>query len=1079
MALGSQKFVRRRDEQGSVLVLALVILMVMAMVVGTLVALTATNHAASKVYKDVRTSRYAGDGAIEAAVNWAKDQPRVGREAGLDATDPACVYQTPTEVGTVTVSCAATPNSDSGVPTEGGVIPPEALLTLGTRHTQPGPQNVPACKGWWDTAAGWFANGVDPDATVGYYEPGALFKRRNGLGVLGATCDQERKRSMQNFKVRGNLVSAGRIEVPAGVVTMFPPYTAKARAGCVGGGLTCTTPGTRSGQTGALSYLNGTPEDSDPARPATPGVNPTDLKAPWLPIGFNQDGSAVNPSSMPVRTTAFKWDSSTGALTPTSTCAGVSTTIVFLPGWYRDASVLNNYTANAAGCVGVTFWFAPNPGADGKLLTDDDSSGAFYMDFRPTSIAFSSYDNIACGPGGLMSAKRTRWCIGGSSSQNPRVVVGTPKDWSPLGGSATGPGGDTRQRTQVVIPTANTVDRDMSVRWHNASGATNGAKTIGDGQVAYYQPDSFLGINSPSIDRAIRVRDFTPRVTGPPIDDPGYPKGRIYLSVAYGLVNGSSLNDPRLEVAAVSNESGTKNCGTFALPKNVYTGSGPLPATYRFTDAQAKVLADNCSSVDLINGLQVTMKVTGNPLNFGTPKVYFDGVKVDYESFQGASFPAPINTGTLPAAAKSDCDPRYPGAQLIFGGESHVYVADGSLEVCAGPFPTDPQNKLVTGVFELPGVAPDRPSAVTPGGGDGNYALIDAANAMAIDGSFATIRYRDRCPAGCADTTEGRAVLTMTPYSAPSGYSVSRIQARVSYNPKNEGCFFLWSCPGAAPQLRPPRCGSIDFPKNPDKGVLQVTYLSSAILYDTASGRNCLSPAELANTSSPAQLVWAARARCLEVWPFGNICSAAGLGEDYTDSLDGIELEITLTPSDDSVPRLLPASGCIVAYPNYGGGEGKPDCAVLRADTNRPNTDDWNEPWGSKEGDWVGRASVKGTIYAPSAAVEVDDTDNAYPLATRGAVLRHLRMSGFGFRTGYDGMAIDTLVDQTPTPRDAAFTACTQSASRRASKVPCDSAQGDRLITQARVRFSLDGNTAVPVPNKARIPERVWWKTQR
>lgn len=196
----------RRDEAGSVLVLALVILAVMTIVVGALVAMVATNHAASNVYQKQRTTRYAGDGAIEAAVNWAKDQPRVGRQPGLDSTDPKCVYQTPTEAGSMTVSCAATPSSDSGVPSEGGVIPPEALLTLGARHTQPGPQNVSSCKGWWDTVKGWFANGVDPDATAAWYEPGSLFKKRNGLGVLGASCDQERARSMANFKVRGNLV---------------------------------------------------------------------------------------------------------------------------------------------------------------------------------------------------------------------------------------------------------------------------------------------------------------------------------------------------------------------------------------------------------------------------------------------------------------------------------------------------------------------------------------------------------------------------------------------------------------------------------------------------------------------------------------------------------------------------------------------------------------------------------------------------------------------------------------------------------------------------------------------------------
>ena len=1056
-------------EAGSALVVVLVILAVMTVAIAGLVALSATNNATAAAYRDVRTDRYAGDGAIEAAVNWAKDQPRVGRDPSLNSSDPACVFQTPTDVGTVTVSCAATADTDSGAPAEGGLIPPEALLLLGDRYDQPGPQNAPACKGWWDTVSGWFNNGVNPDDTASYREPSALFKVRNGLGVLGATCDQNRARGMSNFQIRGNLVAAGRVEVPSGAVTMISPSTAKARKGCSGGGLTCPAPGTRSGFTGALAYLNGTAEDTDPARPATPAANPMDLKTPWLPIGFNQDGSAVDVSKLPERRTAYKWDQATGALTATSSCSGVSTTIVFLPGWYRDSSVLNNYTANSSGCTGVTFWFAPDPGADGKLLTADDKSGAFYFDFRPpTPYAFPSYDNQPCGPGGLLPASRTVWCIGGSSSQNPRVVVGTPKDWSPLGGSATGPSGDTRQRTAVVMNRAATVDSDLSQVWHDKTGA----ESLGDGAVAYYQPRNILGFNSFSIDRAIRVRDFTPRVTGAPIDDPGYPKGRIYLSIGYGLVNGNSLDSPRIEVAAVSKESGTKSCGTFTLPKNTYSGSGALPASYRFTDAQAKTLADNCSSTDLINGLQVTLKVTGNPLNIGTPRVYFDGVKVDYESFQGAAFPAPINAGSNPAAAKSDCDPKYPGAQLIFGGDSHVYVADGSLEVCAGEYPTDPENHLATGIFAMPAVASQKPTAVTNDGGDGpDYDVLNKSNAMAIDGSFATIRYRSNCAGFCSSTTEGRARLTMPAYSAPAGYTITKIQARVSYNPKNEGCTFLWGCSGAAPQLRPPRCGSIDFPKNPDKGVLQVTYLSSAVLWDSSTGRNCLSPSELATGTS--SLVWAARAECPAA-----VCSPFGAGDDYTDSLDGIELEITLAPSDNSKPRLIPQSGCTISWPNYGGGEGRPDCALVRADTNRLSTDSWSVPWGTKEGDWVGRVSVKGTVYAPSSAVKIDDTDNAYAIASRGAVLRHLRMSGFGFRTSYSGPAIDTYVDQTPTPRDAIFTACIQSTARQTAKTPCDPAQ-DSVLTRARVRFELDQAAAVPVASKARLPDVVWWSTDR
>ena len=213
-------------------------------------------------------------------------------------------------------------------------------------------------------------------------------------------------------------------------------------------------------------------------------------------------------------------------------------------------------------------------------------------------------------------------------------------------------------------------------------------------------------------------------------------------------------------------------------------------------------------------------------------------------------------------------------------------------------------------------------------------------------------------------------------------------------------------------------------------------------------------------------MIWAARALC-PVW----VCSPAGAGADYMDDLDGIELEITLRPANTSVARLLPSSGCVIAYPNYGGGEGRPDCAILRADMNKLSADNWTPPWQTREAEWQGRASVKGTVYVPSGAIEVDDTDVAYPLATRGIIARHLRITGYGFRQGYSGPAVKNDLDVTPTPREMTFVSCVQSDARRTAKAVCDRDQGDRILTKARVRYNLTPNT----PHKATEPEVLWW----
>jgi type II secretory pathway pseudopilin PulG len=1046
---------QHRSQQGSTLLVLLVLVVILGLLFGSVLGFATTNNNSVRAYRSLRAFRYAGDGAIKAAVNWAKDQPTVGRDPSLNPGDPACIRHVATDLGNLTVDCAAKPGGGSGKPAEPGLVPPEALLLLGTRQNQPGPYNVPDCKGWWETTTGWFKSGVDPDAT-GPYEASGRFERRRGLGFANATCDTERTRTRTNFAVQGDLVAAGRIEV-ADAGTVSVSGQTRARAGCNGGGLVCTTP---------VNRADGTPQDTDPARPVTPGVNPMDIKPAWESVAFQQDGSLRPGAYLPDRNTAYVWNPGTISTDPniphglvaSASCAGTGATMVFLPGRYQSSQSLNQYTT-ASGCSGVTFWFAPDPGPDRLLLTDDDHTGAFYFDLRSGAA-------IGCNQ---MAAKVSRWCIGGSNSSNIRIVTGTPKDWSPLGSASLSPPdvGDTRPRLAVTVDSASTVDSDLSVSWFTPEGA----KKIGDGNVAKYRPCSVWIFTCTSFNRSIRVRDLQTKVTGPPIDTVGAPKGKIFVDVAYSLENATYLDIPTLSIAAVTQDSGERDCGAYTLAKGGGF-SGVTPSTYTFSDAQAKQLADTCGSADLINGYELTMKTTGDYLNGGfsgqIPQVWLDGVRIRYDSAQGAKFPI-AQSGSNQAAWR-DCDPKKPGGQLIFGGESHVYVADGSLEVCAGPFPTAPEVHQSTGIFALPEVASLRPSSVTDGGfgpseaGNGN-GFQSGANAALIDDrtnveatNTAKLSYSCNPPwyqiGICGQTLERRANITMTPYSAPNGYRIKRIDARVSYNPKNQGCSFLWSCPGASPQLRLPRC-TLDLPKNPDRGSLQVGNTELLRLYDY-NVKDCYSPTDLLNSQ---QFVYAARANGGAAWP------------TYNDSLDGVELQITLEPTG-SAAMLIPQSGCVVAYPNYNGGQGNPDCALLRAET-ADFADNWTLPWQGSEGKWTGRFGVQGSVYAPSSAVEIDDTDYAYTLATRGAILRHLRVSGWGARPGFSGPAFGGNVDKTPVAREATFTACTQSALRLAANLACNAGQGDKIITRSGVRFEPDAS------GLARVPNHVWWSTDQ
>lgn len=1026
-------------QSGASLLAALSIVLVMGIILSALAIYVDTSTRSTRAYTSLRSSRYAADAAIKAAINWSKDAPLTGRDPNLSATDPACVYQVPTSVGTVTASCAATAGEGSGKPAQGGELPPEALLLLGRRRNESPPRNVTGCRGWWDSTSNFF-NGLftTADSNPPPPEYSAYFGVRKGLGFASATCGTSRTRTLAGFNLNGNVVARGRMVSDAATVSITNG-TAKARDGCSVSGITCGVPGPRVGQ--ADPSLNGTPEDTDPARPNPSAQDPTDIKDSWLPVGFGSTGESN--TSLPERTTAYTWNGVDGTLSPAATCVGASTTLVFLPGWYKNVDVLNRYTANSS-CADSTFWFAPSPGADGKLLTADDVTGAFYFDFRNGT-------GTACNG---VPAMKSMWCIGGSASQSPRVVVGYPSDWSPSS-VVTG----TAHRVTVQVGSAGTVDTDFSRTWDTISTSTGvasdadgrGAQVIGDGKTSRYIPTSCF-IWCFSYDRAIRVRNFSPKVTSPPTTN------QVYIKVGLGLQNSSLLDDPTIFVHAVGKQSGERDCGTFTIPKAAYSGSGAVP-TYRFTAAQATQLGSACGAIDLINGYEITVHVTGNGVNTGNPRVYFDGASIDFETNQGASFPSPVATGSTPAAAHSDCDGTKPGGQFIFGGESHVYVTDGSLEICGGPFPTSPETHQVIGLYGVPAVAPITVATVSDDGGN-NFSSVNRDAAKLINESdggptSATLKYGNEF----FQNTEGRLLLKMNKYDPPAGYSVSKITARVAYDSKNS-CFLI--CGGLNSQLRPPRCGSLETPKT-DAGTIQYANAQSLVLWDSAAGVNpdCLNPTEL---SAGASLRWAAR-------------GYASFWDEFADTLDGLELNVTLVPNDTSKPWLIPQSGCITAFPNYNAGEGQPDCAIVRADS-AVFTDNYNAPWATVEGQWTGRVSVKGTIYAPSSALEVDDTDVAYPLATRGAVLRHLRVSGWGFRSGYSGNAIDNFVDKTPAPREATFTACIQTQTRIDAKSPCDplaSPTPDRILARARVRFGIDSSASVVAQSKARVPTIVWW----
>ena len=875
-------------ESGVTLVIALAMMLIVGVVVSAILAYATTSERSVTAFRSERDRRYAGDVATNDAINWAANTPTTGRDPNLALpTETNCLYTQPMVISGVSqkvkVSCKADAGGDSGGPADVGRITPEALVLLSDRTysgTLTGAKEPADANGAFNPRP---CTGTQ--STIGEY--GALLSFASGTGNSGS-CATVTRTTSSNFKVNGDVAAVTSIRRPSsnGTSSDFPNFTATTNGGkayCgdnAANNTNCSAMANRTGQPGVAKA-------TDPGRsnPNAPAQNPTDINTAFSSVGFAADGSARSP--LVARTTtagcaatsscaAFTFDRSTATLTPiiptTTPVTCPATTIVFLPGWYKSAQTLNQFTTSTSpSCKNVTFWFAPDPGTDQKLLTTDDATGAYYLDFR-------SGAGISTTPCHNTADSSTRWCIGGAADQNPRVIVGTP----------------------------------------NSVGA-----------------------------------------------------------------------------------------------------SGPV-----------------------------------------------------------AAFPNPVNasgTSSDDRKAKADCNPTEAGGQLIFGGESHVYVADGSLEVCAGPFPLATgdaaANHQSIGVWAMPSVAEVSPIPTTsssctsdqgnnsaiPGCGvsfsrnatdDNNHGndmnhIDNPGNIAAIDGKQATLDTLSSC--FFCNGKDPWADINMSSYSAPPGYRIQKITARIAYTYDNcadgigNGCSNPW--------LDTPGCSDVSLPQGTQGTELEVADLrTSLVLYDDAStgnsAKNCIGVSASGTTLPTGSVRWHVGKNSINLGTFSG----------YNEGLDGLEYQVTLAPLSSTSASVIPQSGCIVAHATYNAGVDQPDCALIKVNTSDPVDNVNNPSLAVKEAQWRGRFNVQGTVYAPSSAVEVDDTDVAYPLVTRGAVLRTLRVSGYAFRSGYDGTAIDDTIQTDPKPREATFTACIQVTS--ADGDPCDVGSGrDRILTRARVLF--------------------------
>lgn len=438
-----------------------------------------------------------------------------------------------------------------------------------------------------------------------------------------------------------------------------------------------------------------------------------------------------------------------------------------------------------------------------------------------------------------------------------------------------------------------------------------------------------------------------------------------------------------------------------------------------------------------------------------------------------------------------NCDPGQPGVQFIFGGDSRVYVADGSFELCAGTDASNPNAPRIAvyGIPEQILTRTEEPDGVVCGNRCTTN-LVDGSLTI-DDGKVVTLHYPNPC---CGIHTSNPVTAHFTGYTVPPGNVVDSVVMHAKYNTGASRSFPSFCSqhnfgrtvanfveklfPGLDELLCPPPvfdlvgtgvssacAGSKSMPPTTDMSLNTVDITSCF----TANGAN-------GSGLSDFRVKWYSRASC------GNIFGGCA---DRTDLLDGIEIEVKLRSSDPSAEH--PADGCIIGLPNYNEGIGERDCAVLKND--QLNASPTLTPVPS---DFVGRTSIKGTVYAPSDAVAFSDSFTKYPWFERGLIARHLRIGSYRFlRDPSKPCASGTIcepaahiADISPTPfvfpRVVTFTACTQAST--GNQDVCNANEGDTVLGTVKVIYHVTPGTGTgssSTPPAANRPEILGWAISR
>ena len=292
-----------------------------------------------------------------------------------------------------------------------------------------------------------------------------------------------------------------------------------------------------------------------------------------------------------------------------------------------------------------------------------------------------------------------------------------------------------------------------------------------------------------------------------------------------------------------------------------------------------------------------------------------------------------IVAGTLDGAT-GGCNSALPGTQFIFGGASRWNITAGSVEMCAPPN----SNSQQIAIYGLRSGVARVTSTVTGTAATSNSspAFSNPQNALAADGTNASVTFvKDK-----DNKQTARLQVTGFGVSIPSGSTIKSADLLVTH--RESGTSGNWD--SLSYTVTPTASASVTGAGSLNTGASLVTDTFDLL----AAGVN--TPAKFASLSARFDVT-------------------LNKNKDGSADLDAMVIRVSYTPSGFTADEDV-ENGCITKTPYPGSGA----CALVTTGGSNTNF------------------LIRGTVYAPLAALDIALPNQSTQIFTRGVILRSLRL---------------------------------------------------------------------------------------